>query len=198
MSLNVLLRFLDTICCMTTIMAILLKRYISDLLSRKYYWPTLFYVEKSVTVKSLLFQRATASLPLLLPPVSFSRSQLSGYTWSGHYVTFERSRSYRSRVDQELEGPSSPLHQPRLLLLPLLSSYPYHGDHVVVLSELRSESFMSRFSRQNNRSRSSDHVATFVDLCPGHRSKVDLFSGVHSHLTIIFKILTRSLQDFLR
>lgn len=177
MSLNVLLRSFDIIRCVATI---LLKRYISDSSSETLLTDAFLCREKRHGQK-FAFSKGDG-LPLSLSlSFSFPLFHVAGFqdileaatTWPLNPV---RSRSYRSRVDQELEGPSSSLHQPRLLLLPLLSSHPYHEDHVVVLSELRSETFMSRSSRQNNRSHSSDYVAAFVDLCPGHRSKVDLFS----------------------
>lgn len=54
---------------------------------------------------------------------------------------------HRLRVDRKLEGPSSPLHQPRLLLFPLLTSrLSSLGGHIVVFPELRPETFMSRSS----------------------------------------------------
>lgn len=165
---------------MITIMAIVLKRYMYKwspfsemLLTNAFLCREKRHGQKFAFSKGngLLLFLSLLHL-LLFHVVSFQDILEAATTWPLNV----RSRSYRSRVDQEPEGPSSPLHQPRLLLFPLLSSHSYHWDHVVVLSELRSESFMSRFSRQNNRSHSSGYVATFVDLCPGHQSKVDLFS----------------------
>lgn len=56
-------------------------------------------------------------------------------------------------MERETEGPSSPLHQPRLLLFPLLTypPPPPSGGHIVVLPELRPETFMSRSSCSRDR-----------------------------------------------